>query len=105
MKPRELTSEEWFHIRTLRGAAMTGQQPHRTELIPIDPKDPTYVRGAGKTYYWCMGEQPGKDVIDLIARRCPLKAAKAFLTVFEKNDPKTWPKGFVRPVRRKEALA
>lgn len=103
MKLRELSAEEWFHIRTLRGVAMTGHQPHRTKQVPIDPKFPSYVKGVGKTYYWPMGEQPGKDVLDLIAKRCPVKAAEAYLAVFEKNDPKKWMGNYARPVLRKGA--
>jgi hypothetical protein len=102
-KPRLLTAEEWFSIRTCRGVAMTGQNAHRTDHVPIKGSLPTYVRGVGKTYYWCMGLQPDKTVIDKIARRCPVKAAAAFLAHFERNDPKAWPQNFVRPVQRKES--
>lgn len=100
MKLRELTADEWFHIRTLRSQDMTGQNAHRTKHVPINSIDPTYVRGAGKTYHWCMGLQPDKGTIKKIARRCPIKAAEAYLAMFEKNDTKKWPQGFVKPIAR-----
>jgi hypothetical protein len=103
MKPRLITKDEWFAIRTGRGQAMTGQHPHRTELVPIDPKDPTFVRGAGKTYYWCMGQQPDKETIERIARRCPVKAAEAYLRVYEFNRRTKWESAsFTKPVPIKE---
>lgn len=101
MKPRLLTKEEWFHIRTLRGQKMTGQSAHRTHSVPIDLKNPSFVRGVGDTYYWCMGTQPDKEIIEKIARRCPIKAAEAYLAIYEYNPPGTWPQGFVHPVLRK----
>lgn len=96
-----LTAEEWFMVRTVRGAKMTGQTAFRTSSKSIKASDPTYVRGTGKTYYWCYGQQPEKAVVDLIARRCPVKAAEAYLRHFEYNPPDTWPQGSVKPVPKK----
>lgn len=98
MKPRSITAAEWHHIRTLRGSKMTGQPAHRTGSKVIDPKDPTFARGTGKTYYWCMGQQPSPEERDRIARRCPIKAAQAYLAVYAHVPPGTWPVSFVKPV-------
>lgn len=103
MPLREINKAEWFEVRTARGRVMTGQQAHRTKLVPIDPANPTYVRGAGKTYYWCMGTQPDQDVIKKIARRCPIKAAEAYLAHYNHVPAGTWPESFVTPVERIQA--
>lgn len=97
-----LTDEEWFQVRTARGAALTGQTAFRVDSEPIEPGNLTYVRGTGKTYYWCYGQQPDKKTIELIARDCPVEAAHAYLAVFKRVPPGTWPVGFVHPVRHKK---
>ena len=98
MKPRLITASEWHHIRALRGSKMTGQPAHHTGFKVIDPKNPSFGRGIGKTYYWSMGQQPDAETIDRIARRCPIKAAQAYLAVYEHVPPGTWPVSFVKPV-------
>ena len=98
MSPRLITAAEWHHIRTLRGSKLTGQPAHRAKTKVIDPKDPTYVRGTGKTYYWPTGQQPEPEVRDRIARRCPIKAAQAYLAMYAHVPPGTWPVSFVKPV-------
>ena len=92
MKARLLTKQEWHRVRAARGEAMTGQHAHRAKSVPIDPANPTFVRGVGKTYYWCMGNQPDEQIIAVIGRHCPIKAAKAYLTHYAKNDKFTGPR-------------
>lgn len=83
---RELTKKEWYQVRVGRGMALTGYGAHRAKSVPIDPKNPSLVRGVGDTYYWPWGLQPDEDTIKLIGRRCPIKAAKAFLKYYKRND-------------------
>jgi len=84
-----LTPAEWRVVRTHRGRNMTGQ--------------PALTTDDGKTYYWCYGTQPDKKALRKIARKCPVKAAMAYLRLYEYNPPDTWPKGYVRPVPRGKA--
>lgn len=102
IKPRWITKQEWFLIRTLRGQAMTGQSAHRTGNKPIDPKRPGIVKGVGKTYYWCMGAQPSEEVIAKIARKCPIEAAEAYLEHYERVPPDAQPGQYHRPVPRSD---
>jgi hypothetical protein len=96
MAQREVTKEEWFHLRTMRGANLTGYAAHRTRTEPIDPKNPTFVRSVGKTYYWPWGEQPDKATIKKIARRCPINAAQVFLKHYEPRNKRNT---YATPVR------
>jgi len=80
---RLISDKEWLYIRDLRGANLTGF--------------PSHVNDAGKTYHWPWGQQPDKDTQKLIARRCPVKAAKAFLKVFLPRDPKVHNSGWMHP--------
>jgi len=100
MKYRELSKEEWHHVRTLRGQRLTGYTAHRVHTKPIknQPSHVHVVRGCGPTYYWPMGSQPATTLIEHIARRCPLDAAAAFLSMFERgNEEKTNP-----PLRKEQ---
>lgn len=99
-KPRELTTTEWFHIRELRGTKMTGQHMHHARLVPVDSKNPSFVKGVGPVYYWCMGQQPDARTIKKIERHCPVKAALAYLKHYEYSSRGRNTNNFNRPKKR-----
>jgi len=103
MKPRFLSKVEWFTVRTMRGCAMTGYFAHRAKAVPIDPNNPSFVRGVGKTYYWSMGLQPTDAIKILIARKCPVAAAAAFLEFFEPRNPAAVRGSMEQPVKKATA--
>jgi len=46
-----------------------------------------------------MGNQPDEQIIAVIGRHCPIKAAKAYLTHYAKNERNGWDSAsFDRPV-------
>lgn len=98
MTPRDLTGEEWHHIRTLRGQKMTGYYAHRAKCVPINKDNPSIVRGVGDTYFWPMGKQPDEAMIKKIGRKCPIKAANAFLKMFKPVDVKKCGATYTTPV-------
>lgn len=70
----KLSTEEWVYFRQIRGSKLT-RFPHHT--VPFNGP-------YRKTYYWPMGGQPDEKLIDVIAARCPIKAAEKFLRYYQR---------------------